>query len=209
MSESFSMESQSVLAGSGGEWEERYRRGDTPWEKGAAHPALLAWLESNLVAGRVLVPGCGLGHDVRALAKAGADVVGLDVARLAIAAAQTFPRQSSEMYLEGDLFDPGAFRDQFDWVFEHTCFCAIQPDRRADYVRRVSELLKPGGHLLAIFFLNPEYDESDAGGPPFGCGLDELNALFSPRFQLVVQLENLPTFPGREGREVLCLLRRY
>jgi SAM-dependent methyltransferase len=106
------------------------------------------------------------------------------------------------------LFDPGAVRDEFDWVFEHTCFCAIQPDRREDYVRRVGELLKPGGHLLAIFFLNPEHDESDAGGPPFGCGLDELDALFSPRFQLVAQIENLATFPGREGREVLRLLRR-
>jgi SAM-dependent methyltransferase len=208
MSESFSMESHLVPAGFGGEWEERYRQGDTPWEKGAAHPALLDWLETNLIAGHVLVPGCGLGHDVRALAKAGADVVGLDIARLAIAAARTFPRQSSETYLQADLFDPGAVRDEFDWVFEHTCFCAIQPDRREDYVRRVGELLKPGGHLLAIFFLNPEHDESDAGGPPFGCGLDELDALFSPRFQLVAQLENLATFPGREGREVLRLLRR-
>ncbi len=209
MSESFSMESHGVLAGSGGEWEERYRQGDTPWEKGSAHPALLDWLETNLIAGRVLVPGCGLGHDVRALAKAGADVVGLDIARLAIAAARTFPRQGNETYLQGDLFDPGAVRDEFDWVFEHTCFCAIPPDRREDYVRRVGELLKPGGHLLAIFFLNPEHDESDAGGPPFGCGLDELDALFSPRFQLVAQFENLATFPGREEREALRLLRRF
>jgi hypothetical protein len=73
----------------------------------------------------------------------------------------------------------------------------------------VGELLKPGGHLLAIFFLNPEHDESDADGPPFGCGLDELDALFSPRFQLVAQFENLATFPGREGREALRLLRRF
>jgi SAM-dependent methyltransferase len=203
------MESHGVLAGSGGEWEERYRQGDTPWEKGSAHPALLDWLETNLIAGRVLVPGCGLGHDVRVLAKAGADVVGLDVARLAIAAARTFPRQGNETYLQGDLFDPGAVRDEFDWVFEHTCFCAIPPDRREDYVRRVGELLKLGGHLLAIFFLNPEHDESDAGGPPFGCGLDELDALFSPRFQLVAQFENLATFPSREGREALRLLRRF
>src|SRR5690349_19537326 len=50
------------------EWENRYQKGETPWEKGEAHPALISFLRRTPVAGRGLVPGCGSGHDVRALA---------------------------------------------------------------------------------------------------------------------------------------------
>jgi len=192
-------------AGSDIDWEERYRRGDTPWEKGAAHPALVAWLRTNPISGRVMVPGCGFGHDARVLAEAGAEVIGLDVAPFAITVAEGSPPHGGISYILGDLFDPKAVQGEFDWVFEHTCFCAIPLDRRVEYVRRVTALLKPAGHLLAIFFLNPDHDEE---GPPYGCSIDELDALFSPHFRLVSESGNLPTYPGREGREVMRLLRR-
>jgi SAM-dependent methyltransferase len=152
-----------------------------------------------------MVPGCGLGHDARALAEAGAEVVGLDIAPFAITAARGFPLRGDISFVLGDLFHPDAVRGEFDWIFEHTCFCAIPPGRRGDYVRSVRALLKPGGHLLAIFFLNPDHDED---GPPYGCSVEELDALFSPYFRLVEESGNLPTYPGREGREIMRLLRR-
>jgi SAM-dependent methyltransferase len=70
------------------DWDHRYRLGDTPWEKGYAAPPLSEWLEKHgPLNGRVLVPGCGSGHDVRGLAEAGSSnctVVGLDIASAAI-----------------------------------------------------------------------------------------------------------------------------
>jgi len=205
MSENSNTGSRSVAAGSDIDWEERYRRGDTPWEKGVAHPALVEWLKTNAISGRMIVPGCGFGHDVRVLGEAGAEVVGLDVAPFAIAAAEAFPRHGGISYVLGDLFDPNAVEGEFDWVFEHTCFCAIPPERRGDYARRVTALLKPGGRFLAIFFIDPDNNEE---GPPYGCSIEELDALFSPRFRLVGQIGDLPTYPGREGREILRVLRR-
>jgi SAM-dependent methyltransferase len=207
MSESSNTASRLAGAGSDVDWEERYRLCETPWEKGAAHPALVAWLRKNpvSVSGRVMVPCCGLGHDARALAEAGAEVVGLDIAPFAITAARGFPLRGDISFVLGDLFHPDAVRGEFDWIFEHTCFCAIPPGRRGDYVRSVRALLKPGGHLLAIFFLNPDHDED---GPPYGCSVEELDALFSPYFRLVEESGNLPTYPGREGREIMRLLRR-
>ena len=205
MSENFNMESRSVAAGSDVDWDQFYRQGETPWEKGAPHPALIEWVNENPLGGRVLVPGCGFGHDVRALAAAGAEVLGLDIAPLAIAAARAFPRCGHESYILADLFDPGAVRGKFDWVFEHTCFCAIPPDRRGEYAARVAALLEPGGRFLAIFFLNPDHNEN---GPPYGCQVNELDALFLPTFELVSQRHAFPTYPGREGRELLRLLVR-
>jgi len=77
------------------DWNQRYRTGDTPWEKGAPAPPLLSWMaEHGPLTGDVLVPGCGLGHDVRAIARASRDarVVGLDVAPSALVQAKKYPQ---------------------------------------------------------------------------------------------------------------------
>jgi SAM-dependent methyltransferase len=188
-----------------GDWEERYRSGDTPWDKGAAHPALVAWLKHHTFSGRVFVPGCGAGHDVRALATQGADVIGLDIAPSAVAAARRHPRVGREEYEEGNFFQPpAAWLGTFDGIFEHTCFCAIHPSQRSAYARSAAELLRPGGRLLAIFYLDPGVEE----GPPYGCTTTELDALFSPTFRILEEHTSLPTFPEREDGEILRLLER-
>jgi len=188
------------------DWEERYRTGEMPWEKGAPHPALVAFLKSDPVRGRVLVPGCGLGHDVRALAATADEVIGLDIAPAAIRAAKAQPQVGGESYVKGDLFAlPAAMHGSFDWVFEHTCFCAIDPDRRADYVAAVAGALRPDGHLLAVFYMIPGLDPGETG-PPFGTSKTELDSLFAARFSLVKEWLPPATYPGREGRELCRIL---
>ena len=186
------------------DWEARYRAGDTPWEKGYAAPPLTDFLSKYQIHGTVLVPGCGSGHDVRALAALGATVTGLDVAASAIASSRAFPIVGNETYERGDLFElPPSWHRSFDWVVEHTCFCAIPPERRADYLRAVTELLKPQGHYFAIFYANPDADE----GPPFGVTKEEIAGFFDPDFELLQEWVPGSAFEGREGRE-LCQLRQ-
>lgn len=188
------------------DWERRYAEGDTPWDKGAAHPALGAWLARGVLTGQILVPGCGMGHDVRALARSGLDVTGLDIAKGALECARRYAPAGSETYHRGDVFHlPEDWRATFDGVFEHTCFCAIEPHRREDYIRSIAFALKPGGRLLAVFYKNME--EPD-GGPPFGVTPEELDRLFSDKFRLLEEDRELPTFPGREGCELVRLLTR-
>lgn len=189
------------------DWDEAYRRRETPWEKGKTHPALLDFLSENgPLDGEICVPGCGSGHDVRALSAPQNHVLGIDLATRAIAKAKSRRRIANEEYLLADLFDlPAKFDRHFDWVFEHTCFCAIDPALRQNYVDAVVRLLKPKGKLLAIFFPNPDNDDT---GPPYGVSLEELEKFFSPHF--VLEREWIPqrTHPGREGRELMRVLRR-
>ncbi len=189
------------------DWEARYQAGDMPWEKGGPSPALLEYLAANPPpAGAILVPGCGLGHDVRALSRPDNEVTGIDIAPSAIHAAQAFPKTGRENYLLENLFDlPPQMRARFDWVCEHTCFCAIDPSLRPQYVRGVAAALKPGGHLLAIFYLDPGHD---GDGPPHGVTLAELDSLFAGAFSLVREWLPTAAYSGREGREWMRLLVR-
>ncbi len=203
------MESLSGPGGSGSrDWEASYQAGETPWDKGKPHPALVDWLSRNRLTGLILVPGSGAGHDVRALAAdPEAKVVGIDIAPSAKVLAERFEKQGNETYLTGDFlsgFPP--IEDSFDAVFEHTCLCAIPPERRGDYARSVSRSIKPGGLFLAVIYRNP----SDRGepGPPFGCSMDEVDALFGNEFELIEESTGIPTFEGREDREVLRLMRK-
>src|SRR5262249_29470530 len=109
-----------------GYWEERYQTQDMPWEKGAPSPGLVDFLGSNpdLSRGSVCVPGCGTGHDVRAWAQAGFRAFGFDIAPSAIRLCKE--RTESPLSAEFQVSDflretPSA---PFDWLFEHTLFCA-------------------------------------------------------------------------------------
>lgn len=189
------------------DWEEAYRRRETPWEKGVPHPGLVDFLaENGPLEGEIFVPGCGSGHDVRALSAPGNHPVGVDLAPFAITKAKSRPAVAHEEYLLADLFDlPVKFDGKFDWVFEHTCFCAIDPSQRAEYVATVVRLLKPGGRLLAIFFLNPDHDED---GPPYRVCAAELEKYFGSWFSVEREWVPARTHPGREGRELMRVLVR-
>lgn len=190
------------------DWEDHYQRGETPWEKGAPCPGLVDFLAGEGVHGRVLVPGCGSGHDARALAATADEVVGIDIAPSAIKAARAVPRIGSERFELADLFAlPARWRGSFDWVWEHTCFCAIDREMRPAYVDAVAAALRPGGHLLAIFFLDPGHENPD-DGPPFGVSPAELDSLFSPKFTLLREWVPARVYAGREGGEKMRLLRR-
>jgi SAM-dependent methyltransferase len=187
------------------DWDQRYLTGDTPWEKGYASPPLSEFLESDTFAGSVLVPGCGHGHDVRLLARFGARPLGLDVAPAAVNKARAFQRSGNESYRLGDLFKLDKdLCGAFDGIFEHTCFCAIHPSRRIDYVRSVSSALKSRGHLLAVFFIKIE----DPEGPPFPVSSAEIDDLFHPYFETRQRWVPTAAYPGREGREEMRLMRK-
>jgi cyclopropane fatty-acyl-phospholipid synthase-like methyltransferase len=188
------------------DWQAHYEAADTPWDEGAPHPALLDYIAaSGPFRGRILVPGCGSGHEVRAISTPENHVVGLDIAPAAIAKAQAFPKTGNEEYVVADLFNLAPqYRAAFDTVVEHTCFCAVEPSMRPAYAGAVAGALKPGGMLFAIFYLDPARDHQ----PPFGVAVEELDRLFSHDFVLIRQWVPVQTFEGRESRELVRLFHR-
>ncbi len=164
------------------DWESRYQTNDMPWEKGEPSPGLVDFLAAHpdLERGTVLVPGCGTGHDARAWAKARFDVTGYDLAPCAIqlCAAKTREAGIDAKFFCGDFLSDNP-PHEFDWIFEHTLFCAIDPTRRENYVDAVSRWLKTGGNYLTVNYLIP-----DTEGPPFGTTREEQVERFSPQFDL-------------------------
>jgi SAM-dependent methyltransferase len=192
------------------DWQARYEAEDTPWDKGVAAPPLVDYLKGHPVGGTILVPGCGRGHEVRALgAFPDAAVTGLDLAPTAVEQARSVPVFQEVArrlrFVAGDFLHPSPeWLGTFDWIVEHTCFCAILPEERPAYARAAAALLKPGGKLFAIFYLTPDH----AGGPPFGASKEELDGLFGADFRLLEEWVPASAFPGREGRELVRILER-
>lgn len=188
------------------DWEKLYQTGDTRWEKGEPAPGLVDFLTASagLPRGRVLVPGCGTGHDVRAWAAAGWTATGMDLAPSAIQLAQARTQAAG---LTAD-FQLGNFLESepatpFDWMFEHTLYCAINPARRDDYVRAVLRWLKPGGQFLAIHYMLRDHTDE----PPHGCTQQELMERFQPHFTL--KQGWVPrSYPNRTGLELMLWWQR-
>lgn len=188
-------------------WEALYQEGDTRWDHGEAAPGLVDFLANwpaDLPKGRtVVVPGCGRGHDARAWASAGFQVVGEDLSPSAVQEARArTPAGMAVRFTQGDFLAEGS-AIPVDWLFEHTLFCAIPPSRRCDYVRAVERRVRPGGHYLAINYLQP----ADASGPPFGTTIAEQRRWWEPGFELIRHW--VPrSFESRRGRERMFVWRR-
>lgn len=155
-------------------WEAKYHSNETGWDRGAASPALAAWLE-GIKPCRILVPGCGRGHEVLELARRGFDVTGIDIATQAIEHLQAELNNNglTARLIHGDLFDLEL--EPFDAIYEQTCLCAMPPIKWPDYEQWLYRHLNPGGRLLAQFM-----QTGAEGGPPFHCDITEMKTLFSP-----------------------------
>ena len=187
-------------------WEVRYQTGDMPWEKGAPSPGLVDFLVAHpeLRRGTVCVPGCGTGHDVREWARAGFRVYGYDLAPSAVGLADQWTQAAgltAQFRLTDFLRDEPPF--PFDWLWEHTLFCAIDREERGLYVDAVRRWLKPGGTYLAVNYMITD----DDAGPPHSVTREELMDRFSSGFELIAEWEPR-SYPNRQGRERMFYWRK-
>ena len=145
-----------------------------------------------------------------ALARRGYRVCGFDFAPGAIRAARELAARDgvAVTFEERDVFRLAeAYPGFFDGVWEYTCFCAIDPARRAEYVDVLTAILRPGGWLLACFFPMGSASEHPAR-PPFPVTETEVRGLLAGRFDLVEAYVPFASAEGRQGREWMVSARR-
>jgi len=184
-------------------WDERFAAGFTPWEARGVPPAFGRWLDSaGAAAGtRVLIPGCGAAYEVAALAERGFDVLAIDYSAAAIARARhALGPALSGCLLQADFFAFDAA--PFDWIYERAFLAALPPRLWAAWGQRCARLLRPGGSMAGLFFVD-EAALEPRRGPPFAVACAELHRWLDPAFELlddraVAADESAPVFAGRE-----------
>jgi SAM-dependent methyltransferase len=135
-------------------WNERYASGEMPWDTGEVEPMLVELVESGGVSpARTLEVGCGTGTNAIWLAERGFDVLGVDVAPLAVDKARarmsgsTLRCRFATLDFLGDELAGGPF----GFVFDRGVFHVFdEPDERSRFAARVAALLAPGGCWLSL-----------------------------------------------------------
>ena len=190
---------------SGFDWEARFQSDDAPWERQGVHPAAMDWVKGGVLepGQRILTPGCGRSEEPGYFAQQGLKVTANDIAPSAIAWQESRFRT---LGVQADAIETDALAWRpdtgFDALYEQTFLCAIHPRRRADYEAMAHASLKPGGRLLALFM-----QKSEMGGPPYGCALDAMRALFPETRWIWPDAEPRPyPHPGLNDKAELAMV---
>ena len=187
-------------------WSNIYRNEKPGWEQDRESVALPDVLpQLKLTKSRVLVLGCGSGNDAAYFARAGHVVTAVDFSAEAIAQARAkYGGVEGLTFLQADAFKlPASMNGQFDLVFEHTCYCAIAPDRRKELVNVWKRMLTPRGELLGVFFATEKRN-----GPPFGGSEWELRERLKSSFDFLFWTRWRKSVDQRKGKEVVVYARR-
>ena len=113
-------------------WHDHWGRDDTPWNLEGPHPYLVDLYDFARHDGqfkdhaKVLVPGCGHGHDAKAFALWGAQVVGQDIVPKAIERAKELGQVPGLSFEVGDALVVKPQEQQaFDAIYDRAFLCAI------------------------------------------------------------------------------------
>ena len=175
-------------------------------------PFISKLFEMNLVPkGKGIVPGCGRGYAPRALAQGGRYCIGLDIAPSAVQAATSYLRSNpisngKVEFKQGSFFEYSD-RDgdkSFDFAYDYTFLCALQPEMRESWASTYARLLKDDGILMTVVFPITGHN----GGPPFALTVNLVRDLLRPHgFKKIFEknLEAGEAHDGRVGKTTMAL----
>lgn len=189
-------------------WEADYLRGTDGWDLGGSNPVFRNLLASGqFTPGKMIVLGAGRGYDAREFARHGFQVTAVDFSPSAAREMSRLSELGAPVeILQHDLFTlPQSLNASFDFVLEYTCFCAIDPKRRAEFGDLVTRLLKPGGLYISLAFPLSQQN----GGPPFAVSVPDVLNIFQKRnFKLVERKKPTDSISPRKGREELLVFQK-
>lgn len=192
------------------EWDKCWEERVTPWDLGQVTPIVSHLVEQQglIPQGRVLVPGCGAGYDVLALASPNRYVTGIDISEKALKRAQELassaPNPKYCEFVKADFFTWSPV-ETFDLIFDYMFFVAIEPSMRSSWGKRVAELLKHDGELITLMFPISDHE----GGPPYAVSIPRYEEVLHPLGFEAISIENNEIAVGRrKGKEMLGRWKR-
>jgi methyl halide transferase len=178
-------------------WNNRYEAEETGWDLKTISPPLKAYIDQltdkNL---RILIPGCGSGHEAEYLLKQGFhDVTVIDFAPLVVGKMKSY--LSDYQNIKIICTDFFMHSGEYDLILEQTFFCALDPALRIKYVQKMSELLIQNGKLTGLLF-GVQFPKN----PPFGGSKEEYLTLFSNTFKINFIELCYNSIKSRDGNEL-------
>jgi SAM-dependent methyltransferase len=182
---------------------------EIPWNIEAPPAVLTGIVESGEISPcRTLDLGCGTGNYSVYLASRGFEVTGLDLSDVAIRIARenALRKHISILFIAGDLLkDPLPRHSRFGFIFEWEVLHHVFPEQRPEWIRKVKNLLEPGGRYLSVCFHEQDpgfggkgkYRKTSLGTELYFSNEEELVNLFGSVFR-IVQLKTLE-IAGRSG----------
>ncbi|CAN5235819.1 methyltransferase domain-containing protein [soil metagenome] len=198
-------------------WTERYAKAFTPWDQGGVPGALSTALQGAAVPAapaRVLVPGCGSGHELALFDASGYDWLAIDLSALAVeqARARLTDERAASRVRVGDFLALSPAQsgrpEGFDWIYERAFLCALPPTLWPAVIERAAHLLAGGGVWAGLFFIDDVAAAAERRrGPPFAAGAREIESAMATWFDRTVDLpivpeQSLAAFSGHERWQV-------
>lgn len=184
-------------------WENQYQDGTIGWDLGEISPPIKSFIDhfANKEA-RILIPGCGNTYEAEYLLEQGfTSVTVIDIApSLVDSLKKKFEGNSNIKVILGDFFEHDG---QYDLIIEQTFFCALPPQMRERYVRKMHQLLAEDGKLAGLLF-NREFEQ----GPPFGGNQQSYKTLFGQAFFIASMEVATNSVPARANVELQFEFRK-
>jgi SAM-dependent methyltransferase len=187
-------------------WNESYASGQLPWDTGQPEPLLVEFVTSGAVTpGPMLEIGAGTGTNSIWMAERGFDVLGVDIAPLAVekARAKMEGRALRCRFAAWDFLAAPPPEGPFQFVFDRGCFHVFdEPGERQRFAGHVAAALAPGGLWLSMI--------GSAEGPPREVGpprrsANEVTLAIEPALE-IVELRSAE-FAGHDAKAWFCLSR--
>lgn len=185
-------------------WSSRYNKQDTPWDAGTITLPIKDYIDQLKDKQiKVLIPGVGAGHELIYLYESGFEnVYGLDVSEEPLLRFQeNNPHFPKDQLIVSDFFE---HNNAYDLILEQTFFCALLPNLRSKYVKKMYELLKKNGTLAGVLFDFPLTDQ----GPPFGGSQEEYEKLFAAKFEINTLKKCYNSIKPRKNKELFIIMKK-
>ena len=185
-------------------WEERYRQGEDKWNVGEISTPIKEYIgQITDKKIKILIPGAGNGYEFEDLINNGFNnAFVVDYAPTPLEnIKKRIPNLNDNQVINSDFFE---LEGKFDLIIEQTFFCALNPELREEYVRKMKSLLNPKGKIAGLLFQFP----LTAEGPPFGGSREEYISLFQNDFNIIKMETAYNSIAPRKNKELFVIFEK-